>query len=126
MSESSKNDIKKFKWEYNQFLDFVKQRKPQRAMIYAKTLGIDRRTLNNWMGQPELQEAMADAVDEILVQMQTAGKDDWRMWDKMLQLSGATVTEEVDVTSDGEKLGVTLDDNQIEQLIRARAKRSNT
>jgi hypothetical protein len=104
MSESNSNEIKRFKWEYNQFLEFVKQRKPQRAMIYAKGLGIDRRTLNKWMEQPELRDAMAEAVDAILEEMQKAGKNDWRMWDKMLELSGITTVKELDVTSDGEKL----------------------
>lgn len=104
MSESKSPEIKRFKWEYKQFLEFVKQRKPQRAMIYAKGLGIDRRTLNKWMEQPELRQAMADAVDAILEEMQRAGKNDWRMWDKMLELSGITTVKEVDVTSDGETI----------------------
>lgn len=108
MSESKSSEIKRFKWEYKQFLEFVKQRKPQRAMIYAKGLGIDRRTLNKWMEQPELRQAMADAVDAILEEMQRAGKNDWRMWDKMLELSGITTVKEVDVTSDGEKINVAL------------------
>jgi hypothetical protein len=108
MPVSNNNDIKKFKWEYTQFLEFVKQRKPQRAMIYAKALGIDRRTLTKWMSQQELRDAMADAVDEILAQMQTAGGDDWRMWDRMLELSGVTVSKEVDMNLGGDIDGITV------------------
>jgi len=109
MLEYDKTNIKKFKWEYQQFLDFVKDRKPQRAMIYAKGLGIDRRTLNNWMNQPELRDAMAESVDAILEEMQRAGKNDWRMWDKMLELSGISTVKELDVTSGGETIkGATI------------------
>ena len=83
-------------------------------MIYAKALGIDRRTLQKWMEQPELREAMTEAVDAILEEMQKAGKNDWRMWDKMLELSGVTTVKEVDVTSDGESInplaGLTTDE----------------
>lgn len=110
MSESDTNEIKRFKWEYKQFLEFVKQRKPQRAMIYAKGLGIDRRTLNKWMEQQELRDAMAEAVDSILEEMQKAGKNDWRMWDKMLELSGITTTKDIDITSGGETIkGATIE-----------------
>jgi len=79
-------------------------------MIYAKGLGIDRRTLNKWMEQPELREAMAEAVDSILEEMQKAGKNDWRMWDKMLELSGITTAKELDITSNGETIkGATIE-----------------
>jgi len=114
MSESNTQEntpeVKRFKWEYKQFLAFVQERKPQRAMIYAKGLGIDRRTLNKWMEQPELREAMAEAVDSILEEMQKAGKNDWRMWDKMLELSGITTAKELDITSNGETIkGATIE-----------------
>lgn len=104
MAVSNNKDIKRFKWEYTQFLEFVKQRRPERAMMYARMLGIDRRTLVKWMKQKELRDAMAAAVDEILEQMQKAGKDDWRMWARLLEISGITVPEEVDYTSGGDKV----------------------
>lgn len=98
--------IVRYKWEYSKFLDYVKGHKVQRAMIYAKMLGIDRRTMANWCNQPELREALAEAIDELIEGMQRAGKDDWRMYREMLKMAGLDDGEKLDLTSDGEKLNI--------------------
>lgn len=109
MGIENPREIKRYKWEYGQFLDFVKERKPGRAMIYAKALGIDRRTLVLWMEQPDLRAALAESLDEMLDGMQRAGKEDWRMYREMLRLYGLADKQDVDVTSDGAPINVIVE-----------------
>lgn len=101
---SEVREVVRYKWEYGNFLEFVKKRKIERAMIYAKSLGIDRKTLVHWFSQPELREAMAQALDQIIDGMQRAGKDDWRMYKELYTMLGLDDIKNVDVTSAGEKL----------------------
>lgn len=100
--------IVRYKWEYNNFLEYVQKRKIARAMLYAKTLGIDRATLTNWANQPELRGAIAVAVDEVVDGMQRAGKDDWRMYKELYSMLGLDDVKNVDVTTGGEKVNSTL------------------
>ena len=96
--------VTRYKWEYDNFLQFVKQKKPERAMIYAKALGIDRRTLVHWMSQPELRDAMTSAIDELVDGMQRAGKEDWRMYREMMKILGVDDETKIDITSGGDKI----------------------
>lgn len=100
--------ITRFKWEYSNFLDFVKKKKLSRAMLYAKTMGIDRRTLLHWVKQPELQEALIDAIDEIVDGMKTAGARDWKMWRELYSMLGLDDVRNIDVTSDGKQLPIVM------------------
>lgn len=100
--------ITRYRWEYSNFLEMVKQRKPDNAIIYAQALGIDRRTLVHWMSQPELREAMLEAIDELVKGMKEAGKKDWRMHRELLNILGIKDIKNVDVTSDGEPINVSL------------------
>lgn len=97
-------EVTRYKWEYNNFLEFVKNRKVKRAVFYAKALGIDRRTLLHWMSQPELREALAESIDELVEGMERAGSKDWRMYREMLEILGIDKEQKIDITSDGEKL----------------------
>lgn len=96
--------ILRYKWEYSNFLEYIQDKKIERALIYAKTLGIDRRTLSNWASQPELREGLALAVDSIIEGMQRAGKNDWRMYKELYTMLGLDDIKNVDVTSNGETL----------------------
>ena len=105
MSEQNTNkDVKRYKWEYNNFLEYVKKRKVSRAVIYAKALQIDRRTMVHWLSQPELREAMTDAIDELVEGMQRAGKNDWRMYRELMEIMGIEKEQKIDVTSGGKEL----------------------
>lgn len=107
---SEDKPVVRYKWEYSNFLEYVQKRKISRALIYAKTLGIDRRTLANWCNQPELQEALAIAVDQIVEGMQRAGKNDWRMYRELYNMSGLDDIKNIDLTSNGETLrGATIE-----------------
>lgn len=93
-----------YKWEYKNFLTYVKKGHVSRAMIYAKALKIDRRTLVHWMSQKELREAMLGAIDKLIDGMQNAGREDWRMWREMLKMLGVNDELDVDIKSAGEQL----------------------
>lgn len=92
------------KWEFNNFLGFIKDRNIGRALVYAKQLGIDRRTLIKWMQRPELAKPLIEAIDHLLDEMQKAGKNDWRMYKELYQMLGLDDVKNIDVTSDGEKI----------------------
>ena len=107
MSKENNEEVKpitRYKWEYGQFLEFVKKRKVSRAVIYAQMLGIDRKTFVHWLSQPELREAMAESIDELVEGMQKAGSNDWRMYRELLDIMGIQVIKNVDITSGGETI----------------------
>lgn len=105
MSEQNTNKgVVRYKWEYKNFLEFVRKRKVNRAVIYAKALGIDRRTLVHWMSQPELREALTESIDDLVDGMQTAGKKDWKMHRELLKMLGVDDETKIDVTTGGEKI----------------------
>lgn len=109
MSEQNTNTPDMYKkWEYNNFLDYIKQRKISRAILYAKALGIDRRTLLKWVQQPELNKAITEALDEIVDNMQRAGKDDWRMYKELHAMLTLDDTRNIDVKTNGESINVAL------------------
>lgn len=97
-------EITRYKWEYGNFLDYVKKGKIDRAVIYAKALQIDRRTLVHWLSQPELREAMQHSIDSLIDGMQRAGKNDWRMYRELLKIMGVDDVQNIDIKSDGEKI----------------------
>lgn len=103
MSDKPK-EITRYKWEYGNFLDYVKKGKIDRAVIYAKALQIDRRTLVHWLSQPELREAMQHSIDSLIDGMQRAGKNDWRMYRELLKIMGVDDVQNIDIKSDGEKI----------------------
>jgi hypothetical protein len=96
--------ITRYKWEYTQFLEFVKKRKVERAVIYAKALGIGRDTFVHWLNQPELKDAMVIAIDELIDGMKKAGKDDWRMYRELMDIMGIGKEHNIDITSGGDKI----------------------
>jgi len=102
-------EIKRYKWEYKNFLEFVKKRKVQRAVIYAQALGIDRRTFVHWLSQPEMREAMVEAIDELVDGMQRAGSKDWRMYRELMDVMGIKEIKNIDLTTDGEPINVVIE-----------------
>jgi len=98
-------EVVRYKWEYGNFLEFVQKRKISRALLYAKSLGIQRPTLVHWMAQPELREALVEALDEVIDGMKKAGKDDWRMYKELYSMLGLDDVKNIDVTTSGEQLG---------------------
>ena len=109
-------EVTRYKWEYGNFLEFVKKKKLSRAMLYAKTMGIDRRTLVHWVSQPELRDALTDAIDELVEGMKHAGKNDWRMWRELYSMLGLDDVKNLDVTSNGETVSNPYDGLTTEEL----------
>ena len=103
--------VTRYKWEYSKFLEMVKNKNIQDALIYAQMLGIDRRTLVHWMSQPELHEAVLECVGEITEKMKQAGSKDWRMWRELMNILGVKDVKELDITSGGEKLPTVIIEN---------------
>jgi len=110
MNDNTK-EVTRYKWEYNNFLEFVKKGKIQRAVIYAKALQIDRRTLVHWLNQPKLKNAMIESIDALVDGMQTAGKNDWRMYRELLKIIGVDDETKLDLTSNGQTINVILDNS---------------
>lgn len=101
--------VVRYKWEYNNFLEYVKKHKIARALLYAKTLGIDRRTMSNWVHQPELREALAEAMDDLVDNMERAGKNDWRMYLELMKRMGLDDGETIKLADpDGNDLKTAL------------------
>ena len=97
----SEQGITRYKYEYSGFLEYVKQGKVESAIIYAKVLQIDRRTLVHWLKQPELRDAMLLSIDTIVEGMKKAGKGDWRMYRELLKLLGVDVEQSAEIASSG-------------------------
>lgn len=107
MPTDSKDKVKQVKrnvWEYKKFLALVKQKKIEHAVIYAKALGIQRRTLVHWLSQPELHQALLDSIDGLVDGMKKAGVKDWRMYRELLEILGIDKEQKIDLTSDGQKI----------------------
>jgi hypothetical protein len=108
-TEDNQKGITRYKWEYSGFLEYVKQGKVESAIIYAKALQIDRRTLVHWLNQPELREALLSSINTIVEGMKKAGKGDWRMYRELLKLLGVDSEQSIEIASSGEKITVIVD-----------------
>lgn len=106
MNEDSPNIYKK--WEFKQFLELIKGNDIVEAVLYAKLIGIDNRTLEKWYQQPEMKVALLGALRVIASEMRESGGKDWKMWRELLKLLGIKDENKLDITSDGEKLNVAL------------------
>lgn len=98
--------VVRYVWEYKNFLEYVKKGDVAHAMVYAKALKIERKTLVHWMSQPELREALQKRIDKVVKRMETAGKDDWRMWRELLKMIGVDDEQVIDIQSNGEALQI--------------------
>lgn len=92
------------KWEFKQFLGFLDGKDLGRALMYAKALGIDRRTLMKWLAQPEIAKPLVDSLDRLLDEMKKAGEGDWRMYRELIKILGLDDNEKLDLTTGGEQL----------------------
>jgi len=105
----SQKGITRYKWEYSGFLELIKLGKVDSAIIYAKALQIDRRTLVHWLNQPELKEALFSSIDTIVDGMKQSGKGDWRMYRELLKLLGVDDSQNIDIISNGEPFNIIID-----------------
>jgi hypothetical protein len=120
-AEEASENVTRYRWEYSNFLEYVKKGKVDNAVLYAKSLGIDRRTLVHWLSQPELKEAMQKSIDDIVGNMKTSGAKDWRMWREYLKMLGIDDETKIDVTTGGDKINP-ISNLSIEELKRLAGK----
>lgn len=90
MSNTVKNPLKKV--EYEAFVKLLKEGIPTQswAMI-AQALGVDADTISRWKKLPEAKKAISKGLQMGIEQMVRAGKNDWRMWERYLEMNGAPV-----------------------------------
>lgn len=105
MAENKENaGITRYKWEYKNFLEFVKKGKISRAVIYAKALKIDRRTYTHWLQQDELRDELVKQIDTIVDSMEKAGSKDWKMHRELLNMLGVDNEKSIDLTTGGQPM----------------------
>jgi hypothetical protein len=79
----------------------------------------EARILDSKIGLKEFKGAPLKAIIEVAITKAINGDKQWADW-----LANNGWKQQLDITSDNERLGVTLSAEQAEQLIRARANRS--
>lgn len=90
--------------EYEKFIEFIEKGTEAHWSEIAEALGVNKDTIRDWKKTPRAIEAIKKGISYAISQMERAGKDDWRMWDRKLTRLGAQVIEKTDLTSDGEKI----------------------
>jgi hypothetical protein len=80
--------------EYSAVLQLIKKHKFTTIRTVSKILGIRYQTLQLWMKTPRVQKALVEEIDYFIDKMKKAGKNDWRMWDRLIQYSTGNKTEE--------------------------------
>lgn len=81
----------------------------------------EARILDAKIGIKEFKGAPLKAIIQVAITKAINGDKQWADW-----IANNGWKQQLDITSDGEKLGVTLSAEQAEQLIRARANRSGS
>jgi hypothetical protein len=74
--------------EFDAFLKNIGNAKLKTWTVYAKVLGVDRRTIERWKKHPLAQVAIIEAISENLEAMEVDGKGDWRMRREKLKILG--------------------------------------
>lgn len=88
-SEPTVPTIRK-KQEFKQFLKVLEKGGVKNWTILASALGVSNDTITAWRKHPEAVKAHAEGVQEALSNMESSGKNDWRMWREKLRLFGLT------------------------------------
>lgn len=83
-SEITQKVIRK-KMKYGQFVKMVKAGKFISANLTAKILGVTRETIGEWIRTPKVQKAIEEKISSLVEKMETAGQNDWRAYDRLIQ-----------------------------------------
>ena len=76
------------KVEFDEFLKNIGNAKLKNWTIYAKVLGVSRKTIQRWKKHPLAQSAITEAISENLEAMEKTGKEDWKMHREKLKMFG--------------------------------------
>jgi hypothetical protein len=55
-------------------------------VVYARALGVSRQTMYRWRKHPLFRQALIEAVDYNLKEMERVGKHDWKMWREKIRM----------------------------------------
>jgi hypothetical protein len=74
--------------EFEEFLKAIGHGNIKNWSVLAEALGVSRLTLLRWRNHPLAQNALNTAISEAMANMQTVGKDDWRMHREVMKIMG--------------------------------------
>ena len=83
------------KREYSAVLRLIKERKFTTIRTVSQILGIRYQTLQLWMKTPKVRKILVEEINYYIDSMKEAGKDDWKMWDRLIQYSTGGKEEEL-------------------------------
>lgn len=97
MSEMS--EIDPYKEEsYTRFLELLQQDYLYNWTGLAYVLKVDPRTIYRWRHTPAALKIINDEIKRLMVEMERAGKDDWRMFRDKAKIMGVEDITKVEVT----------------------------
>lgn len=89
--------------EFEEFLKNIGNSNISTWSILADVLEVDRKTITRWKKHPLAREAIVKAINYSVIQMERAGKKDWRMWREKLKMLGVkdrqTIEQDIDENS---------------------------
>lgn len=101
---------------YEEFVSLLESGVPiQSWKAVAEAFDKDQDTITRWKRTPRAQSAIKKSIKKAIVGMQKSGKDDWRMWDRYAKLMGVDATDQVDLTSGGEKVKPIININSFDK-----------
>jgi len=95
-------------YKREQYLEVVRIAKlgllPETWGVFAEMIGVDMDTLKSWRNTEPVKRALTLGITKAYKEMKKAGKKDWRMWREAMKLAGVEDVQQIDHTSQGEKL----------------------
>ena len=96
------------KVEYDAFIAYVESGMPPAMWTeYVVGMGVSRETLTDWKKTELFVAARKKVIGAALEGMKRSGADDWRMHRELMKMNGIDPVMQVDVTSNGETIGLT-------------------
>lgn len=87
------------KEEFEAFIELIRGGAVSHWVQIARSLGIDKTTINEWKKHPIAQKAIRDGIEKAFEGMEEAGKSDWKMWESKLKMLGISPIEKNDITT---------------------------
>ncbi len=105
MADESTNPSNPYKKEeFEAFIELLRGGAIAHWVQIARSLGIDKTTINQWKNHPLAQKAIKDGIEKAFEGMEEAGKSDWKMWESKLKMLGISPIEKSDITTNGKDL----------------------
>ena len=95
--------------EFEKFLELIGNENIQNWTIMAQVLGVGRETIVRWKQHPQAKQAIGEAINNSMKNMERSGARDWRMHREKLKMLGVEDNTNIDIKSDGEEIKLVLD-----------------